>query len=142
MIRRVLLRLFYGAPPGTLPTCDTAGVIGPIVNVIGSLVLPKRSNSSPARGSATAVLINIDLWENTFDTFELRAPTIARAVSNMNLNIWTYAEPRAAAYLCGRNAIQSPPQKPRWIWHSSRNVLLPWVASPKTISLKIHARRL
>lgn len=24
-------------PPGTLPTCDTAGVIGPIVNLIGSL---------------------------------------------------------------------------------------------------------
>ena len=28
-------------PPGTTPTCDTAGILGPIINVIASMQGPR-----------------------------------------------------------------------------------------------------
>lgn len=95
-------------PPGTLPTCDTAGVIGPIVNVVGSLVSSEALKFLTGSGERNRGLINVDLWENTFDTIEIaRRDNCPCCVEHQ----FEYLENAGggAAYLCGRNAIQVRP---------------------------------
>lgn len=95
-------------PPGTLPTCDTAGVIGPIVNVVGSLVSSEALKFITGSGERNRGLINIDLWDNTFDTFEvMRRADCPCCVQHQ----FAYLEDGndGAAFLCGRNAIQVRP---------------------------------
>lgn len=97
-------------PPGTLPTCDTAGVIGPIVNVIGSLVSSEAIKFITESGERNRGLINIDLWENTFDTFEVERRTDCPCCVQHHFDFLDDADD-GAAFLCGRNAIQVRPPK-------------------------------
>ena len=66
-------------PPGTTPTCDTAGILAPIVNVVASL----QANEAIKLLSGNPQAINrtltvIDLWDNRqrqVDLTALRAAT-------------------------------------------------------------------
>lgn len=102
---------FHAPPPGSLPTCDTAGVIGPIVNVVGSLVSAEAIKFLTGAGARNPGLINIDLWENTFETFEIArredCPCCVRGQ-------YEYLDDVSGGtvVLCGRSAIQvRPPTK-------------------------------
>lgn len=97
-------------PPGTLPTCDTAGVIAPIVSVIASIVSAEAIKFLTGTGTRNAGLIHIDLWENSFETFAIpRRDDCIACVQNK----YEYLEGERAgvmtAYLCGRNAVQVNP---------------------------------
>lgn len=100
----------HAPPPGTLPTCDTAGVIGPIVNVVGSLVSAEALKFITGSGTRNTGLINIDLWDNTFDTF-----TVARREDCPCCVCGEYEyldeADDGAAFLCGQNAIQVRPSR-------------------------------
>ncbi len=100
-------------PPGTTPTCDTAGILAPIVNVIASL----QSNEALKLLSGNSQAINrslvvIDLWDNRLRQVDLSAlrgdDCPACAASD-----FPWLDGRRAsqsAILCGRNAVQlSPP---------------------------------
>lgn len=97
-------------PPGTLPTCDTAGVMAPIVGVIASIVSAEAIKFLAGAGKCNAGLIHVDLWENTFETFAMarRADCVA-----CGRNRFDYLEGARvgtmAASLCGRNAVQVNP---------------------------------
>jgi molybdopterin/thiamine biosynthesis adenylyltransferase len=97
-------------PPGTLPTCDTAGVIAPIVNVTASIASAEAIKLLAGAGTRNAGLINIDLWENTFDVFAVarRDDCVACGQSQ-----YEYLEGARGgtmtAFLCGRNAVQVNP---------------------------------
>lgn len=98
----------HAPPPGTLPTCDTAGVIAPVVNIVGSLVSSEALKFITGSGERNRGLINIDLWLNTFDTFEVtRRADCPCCVRHQ----FTYLDEAndGAAFLCGRNAIQVRP---------------------------------
>jgi len=97
-------------PPGTLPTCDTAGVIAPIVNVIGSLVSAEAIKFIVGSGELNRGLINIDLWENTFDMFEITRRADCPCCVKHQFDFLDDAHD-GAAFLCGRNAIQVRPAK-------------------------------
>ncbi len=93
-------------PPGTLATCDTAGVIGPIVNVVGSIVSAEAIKLLSGKGQRNRSMVNVDLWEGTFDSFEVQrrpdCPTCGEG-------IYEFLEPGTGsitAHLCGRNAVQ------------------------------------
>jgi adenylyltransferase/sulfurtransferase len=102
-------------PPGTTPTCDVAGVLGPIVNVVASL----QSNEAIKilSGNENAVsrsLTVLELWDNRIrqvDVSNLRdqmdCPTCRHGEYP-----WLCGERGShSAVLCGRNAVQlSPPQ--------------------------------
>lgn len=101
--------VFHNAPPpGTLPTCDTAGVIGPIVNVIGSLVSSEALKFITGSGERNRGLINIDLWENTFDAFEIARRADCACCVQHHYDYLDDARDNTA-FLCGRNAIQIRP---------------------------------
>lgn len=101
--------VFRNAPPaGTLPTCDTAGVIAPIVNVMGSLVSAEAIKLISGSGERNAGLIHIDLWENTFDTVEIARRTDCPCCVEHHFE-YLDGTHDGAAFLCGRNAIQIRP---------------------------------
>src|SRR3954452_8516977 len=67
--------VFEAAPaPGETGTCETAGVIGPIVNVVASLQAAEAFKLLCGRRDAVnRDLIYIDLWENTYRKIKIAA---------------------------------------------------------------------
>ena len=101
-------------PPGTLPTCDTAGVIAPIVNVMASIASAEAIKFLAGAGTRNAGLINVDLWENTFDSFAVARRDDCVACGRGK---YEYLEGERGgtmtAFLCGRNAVQVNPGRGR-----------------------------
>ncbi len=98
-------------PPGSSPTCDTAGVIAPIVQVIAGLQAAealKILSGNP--GVVNVALVSIDVWSSQFDRIDLSAtaPSCAACVEG----VFVSREHAAGeAFLCGRDAVQiRPPQ--------------------------------
>ncbi|HEX4414046.1 MAG TPA: ThiF family adenylyltransferase [Lacipirellulaceae bacterium] len=97
-------------PPGTTPTCDTAGIIAPIVNVIASIEAAEALKIlSGHEECISARLTIIDLWDN-----QLRQVELSRLHEKGDCRVckhhefaWLAGE-RAdtSAVLCGRNSVQ------------------------------------
>ncbi len=105
--------VFHREPaPGTLPTCDTAGVIAPIVNVIGAIVSAEAIKFLIGSGTRNAGMIHVDLWDNSFESFAV--PRRSDCVACVQ-NKFEYLEGERTgvmtAFLCGRNAVQVNPGK-------------------------------
>ena len=97
-------------PPGTTPTCDTAGIIGPIVNVIASIESAEALKIlSGHREAVSRRLTIIDLWDN-----QIRAVDLARLRDSGDCRVCKHSEfvwlsgerGDTSAVLCGRNAVQ------------------------------------
>jgi adenylyltransferase/sulfurtransferase len=105
------LRCVLGdAPPaGSSPTCDTAGVIAPIVQVIAGLQGAEALKILSGHPEAVSVgLVSIDVWTSQFDRIDLgqTAPSCEACVSGV------FVSREAAlgeAFLCGRDAVQIRP---------------------------------
>ncbi len=93
--------------PGAAPTCDTAGIIGPIVSLMGSITVAEALKLLLGRGTLNDGMIHVDLWENTFEKFTLGGPRPdcptcgRREFAFLNAEAGT----RLTA-LCGRDAVQ------------------------------------
>jgi adenylyltransferase/sulfurtransferase len=104
-------------PPPTeaQPTCETAGVIGPIVSVIASLQTAEALKIlSGNREVVNRRMTIVDLWGN-----QLRTVGVARLHGELSCKTcgerefpWLEGRRGAAAVsLCGRNAVQLAPAK-------------------------------
>jgi adenylyltransferase/sulfurtransferase len=95
--------------PGSGATCDTAGVVAPIVQVIAGIQAAEALKVLAGRTEALLPgLVSVDLWAGTFDVCSLsgQAPS-CRACTERQFD---YAERRpGAAVLCGRDAVQLLP---------------------------------
>jgi molybdopterin-synthase adenylyltransferase len=94
-------------PPGSSPTCDTAGVIAPIVHVIAGIQAGEALKLLAGRAEALlAGVVTVDLWQGTFEVMDLRgqAPWCPACTAAR----YDYADAGAAptAVLCGRDAVQ------------------------------------
>jgi molybdopterin/thiamine biosynthesis adenylyltransferase len=93
--------------PGTVPTCETAGIIGPIVAVIGSIAAAEAIKLIVGSQGLNPGMIYVDLWENDFERFDLGGPRSdcpscgQRQFPFLNSETGT----RTTA-LCGRDAVQ------------------------------------
>jgi molybdopterin/thiamine biosynthesis adenylyltransferase len=100
-------------PPGSGPTCDTAGVIAPIVHVIAGLQAAEALKLLAGRtADLCRGLVSVDLWKSTFDVMDLsgRAPSCPSCVEGR----YDYAEVGAttgSTVLCGRDAVQVRPPR-------------------------------
>ncbi|OQA39762.1 MAG: Molybdopterin-synthase adenylyltransferase [Chloroflexi bacterium ADurb.Bin325] len=93
--------------PGSTPTCDTAGVIGPIVALIGSIAAGEALKLITGRGKLNDGMIHVDLWDNAFEQFELGAPR--PDCPTCAARQFEFLEARAGTRttsLCGRAAVQ------------------------------------
>ncbi len=109
--------LMGGVPePGSGETCDTAGVLGPAVNVIASLQsLDAIKILAGLAESIEPVLTVVDLWEGTFRRLQVGAlRDEGRCTGCLNgERPWLHGTQSArSAVLCGRNAVQITPPVP------------------------------
>lgn len=105
--------------PGTVPTCDTAGIIGPIVTLMGSIAAIEAlkliiSLAAPPPAGTTPELntgmIHVDLWDHTYERFDLGGPRPACPTCGQGRFDFLNAEAGArATSLCGRDAVQVSP---------------------------------
>src|SRR5438874_4381991 len=96
-------------PPGTTPTCDSAGILGTIIGVVASI----ESNEALKilSGHAEAISrtwIVLDLWDNTVRQIKLdSARTPDCPCCGRREYSWLGGERGShTAVLCGRNAVQ------------------------------------
>ena len=113
--------VFEEAPPAaSAPTCDTAGVIMPIINIVSAVQVTEAlklltGHFEDLHGS----LMQFDVWRNDWrrigtGTRRADCPTCGLALYETLSSTF-----EAAAVLCGRDAIQISPAQPTRINFSS-----------------------
>jgi len=96
-------------PPGSVETCDTAGVLGPTVLVgVGLATMEALKMLAGQAESCARGLRVLDLWSGSFRSFELASDPGCRACQGHYDFLAGAAAP--AARLCGRNAVQLAPR--------------------------------
>jgi adenylyltransferase/sulfurtransferase len=100
--------LFHDPPsPGVAATCDTAGILGPIVSVVAGLAAGEAVKLLVGQGELNQGIIHVDLWNNTFDTLESGAPRPDCPACGLGKYEFLEWESGAqATSLCGRDAVQ------------------------------------
>lgn len=97
-------------PPGTTPTCDTAGIIGPAVGVVASFESAEALKIlSGHREAASRQLTIFDLWESRVrqvDLTRLREEGDCRVCKHGEFAWLSGERGSGSAVLCGRNAVQ------------------------------------
>ncbi|MCA9152010.1 MAG: ThiF family adenylyltransferase, partial [Planctomycetales bacterium] len=97
-------------PPGTTPTCDTAGILSPIVNVIASFQACEALKILSGNRDAVSKTLNVfDMWENRFRQIQLDALREANdcaACAKHEYNWLNGERGSQATVLCGRNSVQ------------------------------------
>lgn len=97
-------------PPGTTPTCDTAGILGPVVGVIASMeAIEAIKILSGNRESISRNLTVVELWDNRIrqvDVTALREQVDCPTCKQGEFPWLAGREGSHTAVLCGRNAVQ------------------------------------
>jgi adenylyltransferase/sulfurtransferase len=109
------LRCIFSQMPdaGSAPTCDTVGVIQPIISAIASIQVAEAlkiltSNFDKLHRS----LIQVDLWQNEWRKIKLASPDKDCLCCQKRKFEFLEAETRDfSTVLCGRNAVQIAPLK-------------------------------
>jgi len=101
--------VFESAPPaGVSPSCDTAGVIGPIVSVIAGIQVAEALKIlSGRRDRVNRRITTIDLWENRHEVIDLPPPHPECPCCGQHQ--YPYLDGSLGAdvtTLCGRNSVQ------------------------------------
>ncbi|MGL4650642.1 MAG: ThiF family adenylyltransferase [Caldilineaceae bacterium] len=93
--------------PGSTPTCDTAGVLGPAVALVSSIAAGEAIKLLVGRGELNAGLLHVDFWWHEYEL-------LGRMVRDAGCPVcahhtYEYLDAQADAgssTLCGRNAVQ------------------------------------
>jgi molybdopterin-synthase adenylyltransferase len=97
-------------PPGSTPTCDTAGILGPIVGLIASIeAMEAIKILSGNRDAVSRHLTVIDLWQSRIkqvDVSRLREQVDCPTCKRGEYSWLSGREGSQTAVLCGRNAVQ------------------------------------
>ena len=103
------LRCAFGEamPPGTAPTCDTAGVLNTVANIVSSFQSNEAIKFLTGNRAAVATgLLNLDVWTNEMRRFKVTPDPACPCCAKKN---YEFLEAKGGAMitsLCGRNAIQ------------------------------------
>ena len=107
------LRCVMGSlpPPGTSPTCDTAGVIAPITHAIASMqVADALKLICGLLQPADIRLVSYDIWTHTFHRMDPGTEVMASCPVCADARFdYLDASPLRTVTLCGRNAVQLIP---------------------------------
>ena len=109
--------MLEGPPlPGTMPTCDSAGILATIINVIGSIQCNEALKIlSGNRAAVSQSLTIVELWNNQFrqmDVSNLRDQVECPTCKGRTFEWLEGQRGSHSAVLCGRNAVQlSPPER-------------------------------
>ena len=99
------------APPGTLATCETEGIIGPAAHVVASLESVEALKILVIGPPPCARLTFLDVWARTFRPLHFETSDDCPACVKGDLIFLRAKAYSNAVVLCGRNAVQvCPPQ--------------------------------
>lgn len=97
-------------PPGTTPTCDTAGILAPIINTIASLeAMEAIKILSGHREAINRTLTVIELWDNRMRQVRLDSLRESSDCPTCKRGEYPWLEGKRGSHtavLCGRNAVQ------------------------------------
>jgi len=114
--------VFEEAPPAaSAPTCDTAGVIMPIINVVSAIQIAEAFKLLTGRvAELHGSLMQFDVWRNEWRKIKLAAPHADCPTCGLHrFETLSPASAETAAVLCGRDAIQISPSHPTTVNFSS-----------------------
>ncbi len=99
-------------PPGSMPTCDVAGILGPVVKIIGALEASEALKLLSGRGTLNPGLITVDVWDNHLETVSVpRQGATCPACGEQRFDFLQESAGPQATMLCGRNAVHvTPPE--------------------------------
>jgi molybdopterin/thiamine biosynthesis adenylyltransferase len=100
-------------PPGSGPTCDTAGVVAPIVHVIAGIQAGEALKVLAGRTQDLLPgIVTVDLWQGVFEVMDLarRAPSCPACTAGRFESL-VPVPVGASAFLCGRDAVQVRPPR-------------------------------
>lgn len=108
--------LFESAPaPGTTATCDTAGVLGPIIHIIASYqAVEAMKILAGAFDKVRRTMLNVGIWDYSTSSIDIAKAKRPDCVC-CGKREFEYLQPVAgddAISLCGRNSIQISPSEP------------------------------
>ena len=107
------LRCMIGSlpAPGTSPTCDSVGVIGPITHIIASIQVAEALKWITGNSEAKDLgLITYDVWAQRFHRLK-PGPEVMKTCPVCSEGRYEYLDgsPLRTVTLCGRNAVQLIP---------------------------------
>ncbi|MFL6228414.1 MAG: ThiF family adenylyltransferase [Pyrinomonadaceae bacterium] len=106
--------VFEDMPPAaSAETCDTAGVIQPIISVVAAVQVSEAMKLLTGHAEALhGALMQFDVWRNEWRRIKLGQPSPDCATCARGLYETLAAEAREfAAVLCGRDAVQISPAR-------------------------------
>jgi adenylyltransferase/sulfurtransferase len=93
--------------PGSGPTCDTAGVVAPIVHVIAGIQGAEALKVLAGRTERLLPgIVRVDLWEGTFEVMDLTHQKPSCPACTQGRFDYADAAAGTSAVLCGRDAVQ------------------------------------
>ena len=96
-------------PPGSTPTCDSAGILSPIINIIASLQANEAIKILSGHPETVSPHLNVfELWDNRIRQIELDSlQSIDCPACKGSDYVWLNGKKGShSAILCGRNAVQ------------------------------------
>jgi molybdopterin-synthase adenylyltransferase len=110
------LRCIFDEMPdaGSSPTCDTAGVIMPIIATVSAIQVSEALKIIVGDlGSLHGSLMQFDIWANDRQRIKLGEPNADCKTCGQHIYEYLDAENiEFSAVLCGRNAVQIAPPRP------------------------------
>jgi len=106
------LRCVFETMPqiGSFPTCDTAGVIGPIAGIIGSFQVTEAIKILTGdNASVNKNLLEIDVWETKFREIDISELKDINNCPTCKFHNYEFLEAEVGimtTFLCGKNAMQ------------------------------------
>ena len=100
-------------PPGSVPTCDTAGILGPVVSIISGLQSTEAVKYLTGnREAMSRHLVSIDAWSQIMTRVEVPRSGGRRRCQTCDGLEFTYLSGKGSrsAVICGRNAVQIMPE--------------------------------
>jgi adenylyltransferase/sulfurtransferase len=98
--------------PGSVPTCETAGVLGPAVAAVAALeVVEGLKILLDQRQALVRCLVMVDLWTGDFERAQIQKGTTPCPVCDEGrYELLTARHGSTTTVLCGRDAIQISPR--------------------------------
>jgi len=110
--------IFEEAPPAaSAPTCDTAGVIMPIINIVAAVQVSEALKLLTGQvDQLHNSLMQFDVWKNEWRKMNVGGPAPdCPACAHGQFQSLEASASEFAAVLCGRNAVQISPAHPAQI---------------------------
>ncbi len=99
-------------PPGSAPTCDTAGVLSTVVAVVGSVEANEVLKLLVDPAARNRGLLTVDLWDLRFETVPVARDPECPACGKRRFPFLEARTEYTATTLCGRESVQVSPSVP------------------------------